>query len=63
MNAYRFAVEQRKKIATFRGDGIKDTSGNDAIGIEKKVPVTVFPNDTALPEIWEQWLLGLSSLI
>lgn len=63
MNAFRFAIEQHKNIATFRGDGTIDTSGNDVIGKEKRVPVTVFPNNTASPENWRQWLLGLSSLI
>lgn len=32
MNAYRFALEQHKPIATFMGDGTKRTSGNDKIG-------------------------------
>jgi DNA processing protein len=31
MNAYRFALEQHKPIATFKGDGGKRTSGNDQI--------------------------------
>ena len=31
MNAYRFALEQHKPIATFKGDGTKRTSGNEAI--------------------------------
>jgi DNA processing protein len=31
MNAYRFALEQHKPTATFRGDGSKRTSGNDQI--------------------------------
>ncbi len=31
MNAYRFALEQHKPIATFKGDGTKRTSGNEQI--------------------------------
>lgn len=63
MNAYRFALEQHKPVATFRTDWTKDTSGNQAISLENKVPTSVFPENITAPEEWKRWLLGLSSLI
>lgn len=63
MNAYRFAAEQRKPIATFAGDGAKDTSGNQVIAEDEKNQVSVLPSDPSSQEIWRQWLLKLSSSI
>lgn len=62
MNAFRFAVEQHKMVGTFGGDGTKDTSGNECIGQEKKVPITVFPERIPALEEWKKWLLALSFL-
>ncbi len=62
MNAFRFAVEQHKMVGTFRGDGTKDTSGNECIGQEKKVPIAVFPERIPSSEEWKKWLLALSFL-
>ena len=58
MNAYRFAIEQKKPIATFRPDGSSDTSGNDLIaGSAQKVRSTVLePNQD---EGWIAWLRTL----
>ena len=56
MNAYRFAVEQRKPVATFEPDGTDKTSGNSAI--------TEYANGFVLKselEAFEQWLRELSS--
>jgi len=63
MNAFRFAIEQHKPIATFQEDGTTETSGNKIISQEKKIPVTVFPENLTLKEDWGKWLLALSSLI
>lgn len=58
MNAYRFAMEQKKPIATFITDGTPDTSGNDLIaGSAEHVSATVLPL-TGGPE-WTAWLRGL----
>ena len=61
MNAYRFAAEQRKPIATFADDGAKDTMGNQVIAEDEKNQVSVLPSDPSSQEIWRQWLLKLSS--
>jgi hypothetical protein len=74
MNAYRFALEQKKPVATFAPDGTKRTSGNEQIetGVDPKAsgsgpPVlalgrgaTIFPQrlDTAM---WDAWLQRSSS--
>jgi hypothetical protein len=58
MNAYRFAIEQRKPVATFPADGSADTSGNS------KIPE--YENTLVLqsePEAFERWLQRLSSSI
>src|SRR5205814_2648333 len=58
MNAYRFAVEQKKPVATFAADAAADTSGNRLIADE---PWTkTLPGDTD-PEAYETWLRELSS--
>ena len=72
MNAYRFAMEQRKPVATFADDGTERTSGNRAIAHgETRQPrledaasangPAVFPADRAAPEQWDAWLQRLSS--
>lgn len=62
MNAFRFCREQKKPVATFRGDGKPDTSGNTAIEDEAG------PEDLVLPstvnhqsgEAIAEWLKQLS---
>src|SRR5262249_23670114 len=46
MNAYRFANEQRKPVATLQSDGSDDTSGNALIAGDNTGRSTVFPIDT-----------------
>lgn len=58
MNAYRFGMEQKKPIATFRADGSPETSGNDLIaGSAEKVRSTVLDIDGISG--WTQWLQTL----
>ena len=58
MNAYRFAMEQKKPVATFRTDGSTDTSGNDLIaGSAERVHATVLERDGG--EGWSKWLRAL----
>jgi len=58
MNAYRFAMEQRKPVATFTPDGTEDTSGNDLImGSAERVRATVLPARGS--EEWDRWLRTL----
>lgn len=54
MNAYRFALEQRKSVATFVPDTEDDTSGNTLIG--KSQPMSVFANGNGACERWLQQL-------
>lgn len=74
MNAWRFALEQRKASATFAGDDSKDTTGNTEMArFEEpppksgrlrrppRPPATVFPADRDDPEGWSRWLRGLWS--
>lgn len=68
MNAYRFAKEQRKPIATFEADGEADTTGNAAIAIDRKSPNLLAPAGEATATIlgldetgWLEWLGSLSS--
>lgn len=63
MNAYRFAIEQRKPVAVFRADGSKETSGNMKIAEDREADVTVFPDLQSHRRMWEEWLLRLSSSI
>ncbi len=63
MNAFRFAIEQRKPVATFAADGTPDTSGNNRIEMDSKANFTVFPAMSPDREAYERWLRGLSSLI
>ncbi len=60
MNAYRFAREQRKPVATFESDGQKDTSGNRLIAEERRDGDRVFVLGASRGEQTE-WLNGLSS--
>lgn len=60
MNAYRFAREQRKPVATFPEDGAKDTSGNALVARERELLDAVFPDKTDI-RAYEQWLQGLYS--
>lgn len=62
MNAYKFAREQRKPVATFADDGRPDTSGNKLISQVRMLADAVFPTspDYAAFEIW---LRQLSSSI
>ena len=58
MNAYRFAMEQKRPVATFVPDGTKDTSGNDLIkGSAERVRASVLPNRS--DPAWITWLLSL----
>jgi DNA processing protein len=58
MNAYRFAMEQKKPVATFQSDGTTSTSGNDLIGgSAEKVNSTVLPYEKS--QEWEAWLQKL----
>lgn len=58
MNAYRFGMEQKKPVATFRTDGSRETSGNDLIaGSAEKVRSTVLDLDDKSG--WSRWLQTL----
>jgi DNA protecting protein DprA len=59
MNAFRFAVEQKKPVATFAPDETPDTSGNRLISAETWT--RTLPSDGANPEVYEAWLRELSS--
>ena len=61
MNAYRFAVEQKKPVATFRSDGREDSSGNQHIEEEFRPGDQIF--DLTSPRLQESlgWLRQLSS--
>jgi len=56
MNAYRFALEQRKGIAIFAPDAGDDTSGNTAIAAKHSDAVLTNENGA-----YERWLQKLSS--
>jgi DNA processing protein len=60
MNAYRFALEQKKMVSTFKGDGTDDTSGNDLIATNDKHSGTVFEIESGSIS-YELWLRQLSS--
>jgi DNA protecting protein DprA len=59
MNAFRFAVEQKKSVATFRADDETDTSGNRLIS--EQTWAKTLSADPSDREADEQWLLQLSS--
>lgn len=57
MNAYRFAMEQKRPVATFQTDGTADTSGNDLIaGSSSKTRVSILDHSIAG---WTAWLQSL----
>ncbi len=58
MNAYRFAIEQGKPVATFSADDSADTSGNSKISEYSNAEVL-----KSEPEAFERWLKKLSSSI
>jgi len=55
MNAYRFARDQKKPVATFSHDGKPDTSGNKLITDEPLTGDQVFPAATNT-RMYKQWL-------
>ena len=59
MNAYRFAREQRKLVATFRPDGTAETSGNAQIASDARTGGQVFGVRDGRSK-FETWLRGLS---
>ncbi len=75
MNAYRFALEQRKPVATFEPNGEPRTSGNEVIAhgettdqpehgplpAEPRRDARVFRSDESDPAAWDAWLQRLSS--
>ena len=76
MNAYRFALEQRKPIATFAADGKPDTSGNSAMtnpparnatgnrpasSLGPPPAAQTFTSARADREAYRRWLRSLSS--
>jgi predicted Rossmann fold nucleotide-binding protein DprA/Smf involved in DNA uptake len=58
MNAFRFGLEQRKPVATFRADGRVDTSGNLEIAHSERGVTTSFAV-TGSQKDWSQWLSAL----
>lgn len=60
MNAYRFALEQKKPTATFGDDDSDATSGNVKIGSDEPKG-TVFRLDPPDREAWDTWLDVLCS--
>ena len=60
MNAVRFAVEQRRPIATFASDSSASTDGNLAIANLRNPDVTVFSLEKNRAE-WDSWIARLSS--
>jgi DNA protecting protein DprA len=63
MNAFRFAVEQRKPVATFVPDGSDATSGNEAISRAGDAATTTISVDGELRTEALEWLRTLSSSI
>jgi DNA protecting protein DprA len=59
MNAYRFALDQHKPVATFSTDGTDKTSGNALIG-KGQPPGYVFSTEVNSAE-WAKWLNELPS--
>lgn len=62
MNAYRFASEERKNVATFESDRSDATSGNDVIAHDSRVAPMVFGLQ-ATPSEYGKWLDRLVSWI
>lgn len=61
MNAYRFAREQGRPVATFSPDGTNDTSGNALIVAEQRPGDAIFPAPAEDEEAYREWLQRLSS--
>lgn len=59
MNAYRFAVEERKPVATFEPDGTDDTTGNQVIASDERTGRTAL-RIAGGAEGYRQWLQKLS---
>jgi DNA protecting protein DprA len=60
MNAYRFAREQRKPVATFVGNSLVETSGNELIisqSVERDAAFSLTPDEPS----YKQWLRALFS--
>ena len=62
MNAYRFAREQRKPVATFRSDGSTDTTGNAEIANDSRTGGVAFDLQANNSQ-YEKWITELSSSI
>ena len=62
MNAYRFAREQRKPVATCETDGLEDAAGNARIAKELRQGDDLFNRGTSEQEFLD-WLRGSYSLI
>lgn len=60
MNAYRFAREQRKAIATFRSDGTDDTTGNAKITSNRSARTQTFDPKSENSQ-FDSWLRTLSN--
>ena len=60
MNAFRFAREQKKPVASFASDGSKDTAGNAAIAGDSRTGGVSFSLTAGASE-YETWLDALSS--
>jgi DNA processing protein len=63
MNAYRFALEEHKPVATFASDGSDDTSGNVAIARELRAQPAVFGTVEPSPGEYSSWLRQFDSWI
>ncbi len=60
MNAYRFAREQKKPVASFAADSSQDTAGNAAIAEDSRTGGVSFSLTAGTSE-YETWLDALSS--
>jgi hypothetical protein len=61
MNAYRFALEQDKPVATFAANGTEDTSGNALITEKRQDRDAIFSTSEPDEAGYRQWLQRLSS--
>lgn len=59
MNAYRFAVDQKKPLATFAADGSESTGGNEEISQQELARRGRLPLDGAQEE-YARWISSLS---
>jgi DNA processing protein len=62
MNAYRFALEEHKQVATFASDGSPDTTGNEAIAEDLRGQPVVFGTQST-PAEYQAWLRRFDSWI